>query len=368
MWDIPAGVEIDYTLAEAISPKGSSLGERGRLVRAAANLGRTNPAGKGFTRADVAANRTNPAWWRMMLMARAETNIVRDWASSHTPPDVAYTYWLGSTGLGMSQAWPDVPLVSRVHNSELYPYSTGLRSIPFQRERILSCHTVACVSRHGEQFLSNLYPEAVDRLEVRRLGIPDPGVLAPVGEYPETLKVLSASSMRPNKRVHLIAAAVVELARQGIRTHWVHLGDGSERAAVEACLREATAELTWDLPGVVNVDDVRREMASGEYDVFVNVSTSEGAPVSIMEAQSVGIPTVATDVGGSAEVAVPDFNVILDPDPTASDVTKALLEAASMDPAMRPRRRQHWTDNYNASTNYEAFAAELASLARGGSQ
>ena len=37
-------------------------------------------------------------------------------------------------------------------------------------------------------------------------------------------------------------------------------------------------------------------------DLFINVSSSEGLPVSIMEAISFGIPVIATDVGGTGEI------------------------------------------------------------------
>lgn len=362
-WDIPAGVEIDYSLAEALTPKNSPLGEKGRYVRAIKNLGRRNPAGLGFTSADLAADLTNPTWWGLMLMARGESNIVRRWAAAQQPPDIAYTYWLGSKTLGLRQAWPSVPIVSRAHRGELYPDSLGMHSMPFQKDWVFACDMVACVSDHGEQFLSELYPEARDRLTVRRLGIPDPGVLAPAGDYPETVKVLSASVMRPNKRVSLIAAAVVELAGRGIRTHWTHLGDGEEMALVQATLADAPETLSFELPGLVHVSEVRRAMETGGYDVFVNVSMSEGAPVSIMEAQSVGLPTVATDVGGSAEVADAEVNVILDSELTRSELADALWAAASMDPSLRAERRQQWNDKYNEAINYEAFAAELASMA-----
>ena len=37
-------------------------------------------------------------------------------------------------------------------------------------------------------------------------------------------------------------------------------------------------------------------------DLFLTVSANEGIPVSIMEAQSFGIPVIATDVGGISEI------------------------------------------------------------------
>ena len=362
-WKVPTGVTVDYSLAEALTAKNSPLGENDRFVRAALNLGRRNPAGFGFTRDDLAANFNSPTWWRLMLMARAESTIVRRWAAAQSPPDIAYTYWLGSKTLGLRQAWPGVPLVSRVHGSELYPYSIGLKSMPFQREWVFACDMVACVSRHGAQYLADLYPQAQGRVEVRRLGISDPGLLAPTGEYPSSIKVLSASMMRANKRVPLIGAGVVTLAACGMKVHWTHLGDGPDRAQVESILASAPATLTWDLPGQVHVSEVRQAMDTGGFDVFVNVSMSEGAPVSIMEAQAVGIPTVATDVGGSAEVAEPDLNAIVHRDITPEALADALLSAASLEPALRLARRQRWNDNYNAATNYKAFAKELAAMA-----
>lgn len=361
--DLPSGVEIDYSLAEALVSRQSRWGESGRFIPVLLNLARRNPAGLGFTSSDLAADFANPNWWRRTIMARGETNIVRRWAATQEMPDIAYSYWFVAATLGMRQAWPSVPIVSRAHGSDLYAYSVGMHSLPYQREQVLACDRVACVSSHGERYLENLYPAARDRVVFRRLGIPDPGVLAPAGSFPEAIKVLSVSTLKPNKRVTLIAAAVANLAARGVPTHWTHLGDGPDQAAVEAALSQAPQTLTWELPGLVDVLEVRQKMKTGGFDVFVNVSLSEGAPVSIMEAQSVGIPTVATDVGGSAEVAEPGLNVIIDPAATPAELADALQAAASLDPRLRPERRQRWAERYNGETNYEAFASELADLA-----
>ena len=53
-----------------------------------------------------------------------------------------------------------------------------------------------------------------------------------------------------------------------------------------------------------NVDNAAllEDYITENYYLFVNVSSSEGIPVSIMEASSVGIPCLATDVGGTGEI------------------------------------------------------------------
>lgn len=46
-------------------------------------------------------------------------------------------------------------------------------------------------------------------------------------------------------------------------------------------------------------------------DIFVNPSYSEGLPTSILEAGAIGIPIVATDVGGTKEIITNDYNGFL---------------------------------------------------------
>ena len=49
-------------------------------------------------------------------------------------------------------------------------------------------------------------------------------------------------------------------------------------------------------------------------DYFINLSDSEGIPVSIMEAMSVGIPIIARDVGGNREIVTNNNGCLLEGD------------------------------------------------------
>ncbi len=46
-------------------------------------------------------------------------------------------------------------------------------------------------------------------------------------------------------------------------------------------------------------------------DIFVNPSYSEGLGISVMEAASIGLPIIATDVGGTREIITTDKTGIL---------------------------------------------------------
>ena len=76
------------------------------------------------------------------------------------------------------------------------------------------------------------------------------------------------------------------------------VGDGPLRGDVEAILAHAgVADLAW-LPGARDdVPDVLRAL-----DVFVLPSLAEGISNTILEAMASGLPVIATDVGGNAEL------------------------------------------------------------------
>jgi glycosyltransferase involved in cell wall biosynthesis len=61
-------------------------------------------------------------------------------------------------------------------------------------------------------------------------------------------------------------------------------------------------------------------------DAFLMTSRLEGTPNALLEAQALGCPVVATDVGGSAETFVPDVTgILLSPDPTPEEVADAVM-------------------------------------------
>ena len=113
------------------------------------------------------------------------------WAAQARVPDIAYTFWLGAATVGIRSAWPSVPLVSRVHRSELYAEAHGWHSIPFQAAGVRSVDLLAAVSGDGRTYLADRYPDSAEKIVVRRLGIHDLG--SPAGHTDHgSLRMLSA--------------------------------------------------------------------------------------------------------------------------------------------------------------------------------
>lgn len=362
---LPDQVEVDLSLADHLvrSRLYRSRSLRGLTVMARA--AQTNPAGVGFSRSDLLADGRQRSWIRRALLNRADTKSVAQWAAARRPPNLAYTFWLGAATVGLRQGWPDVSLVSRAHGGDLFSEAHHWASIPYQRAALESADLIASVSDRGRAYLARKYPDIAPKLTWRRLGIPDIGGPAiPAGST--SLRLLSASSIDANKRVLLIAEVAISLARSGHAVRWTHLGDGPSKGAVERATAECPGNLVVDLRGQVPLQEVHQQLTSGGYDVFINLSLSEGAPVSLMEAQCVGLPVVATAVGGSPEVVPAALNELARREASLADLRAAVLRASSRPPEEAQLRRDHWARNYDAVFNYAAWAAELAGLARSG--
>jgi glycosyltransferase involved in cell wall biosynthesis len=152
---------------------------------------------------------------------------------------------------------------------------------------------------------------------------------------------------------------------------WTHVGDGPDFDRLAAG-REAgkPANLEIRLVGRLPHGEVSKLVMSGRFDVLINASTSEGAPVSIMEAMSFGIPAFAPDVGGIAEV-VGETGVVYRPDTSVEELADLLIGYAGGTAKTRAERahaRKRISDLYNSETNFPEFvrgARDLLSCSSG---
>lgn len=106
--------------------------------------------------------------------------------------------------------------------------------------------------------------------------------------------------LRPEKNHELFLRAAALVREQVPEAHFVLVGDGPRRSALEGL----TAELS--LSGAVHLLGARSDVPEllPSFDVFALTSRIEASPVSILEAQAAGVPVVATRVGSIPESVI----------------------------------------------------------------
>ncbi|HWV43459.1 glycosyltransferase [Pseudorhodoplanes sp.] len=365
---LPAGVMLDQTLAKALE-----RGRFGHLVR-------------GATSWDMDREVFGNPWllFRWLTLARAALFISRakitgKWAERFIaqhglqPGSVVFcTFWLFHAAHGLSslkRRLPELHMVSQAHGADLYEARHSPPYIPCRDRTIALLDAIYPDSAEGVAYLKAHPASRHTTVEVARLGTPDPEVrCAPSRDG--ILRVVSCSSLMPVKRVDMIVAGIAALARRrpDLRIDWQHFGGGEQHGIIEVAARALPPSVTWTIAGHVPAEEIIAWYRKNPVDVFINVSSSEGTPVSAMEAASFGIPIVATAVGGNREIVTAANGFQLDPEPTPAAIAET-LEWFAGNPdkaaALRDGSRAVWERNYAARVNFPAFAARLRARAKG---
>lgn len=289
-----------------------------------------------------------------------------------TPGTVIYSYWLYVTarvGVLLAERAPTrLPVLSRAHGYDVNPAASPVGYLPARRSLLQSLDRVHPVADTTTARLRREHPEQAARISTRRLGSTAEGARSVARREP--LHLVSVATVRPLKRLDLLVGAVALLQHAGTPVTWTHLGTGGRRqveqlqALAERRLRPGSFALQGAIAHDAVLDWYRRERPS----LFVSCSSSEGVPVSIMEALSMGVPVLATDVGGTSEVlAGQPMAGLLPADPTCAQVADAVAAVHAMsDPAYDAVVRANhetWHEHWDASRVFAAFATELADLA-----
>ncbi len=159
-------------------------------------------------------------------------------------------------------------------------------------------------------------------------------VRAELGLDPDAIVIGTVANFRPQKDYPNLVAAARRVCDADPSIRFVAVGQGPG----EADTREMVTALGLDDQVMLTGyrPDATRVMAA--VDVFVLASRWEGLPVAVMEALALGLPIVATSVGGVAETFTDGVDARLVPanDPAA---LASALNAVVNDPALRTQLR-----------------------------
>lgn len=194
----------------------------------------------------------------------------------------------------------------------------------------------------------------VPRTEARRaLGLPDSAhVLVTVGGLVE------------RKGFHRVIACLPELHQYYPELHYLAVGAAGPEGDFTAELKLQVARLGLEsrvhFLGALPPEGVRQVLSAS--DAFVLSSRNEGWANVLLEAMACGLPVVATDVGGNAEVVCrPDLGVIV-PFDDHTALTQALARALAQDWDRAAIRR--YAEENDWQTRVAVLLAEFRRIAR----
>lgn len=268
---------------------------------------------------------------------------------------ILYFYW----GIGSSMIVPFArkagfnKIVVRFHGFDLYEERKD-GYLPFRNDLLKNLDFAIPISEDGNRYLHEKYPGISFKSQVFRLGCLKKGQSQPSSDH--KLRIVTCSNVILLKRLDLIAAALNLI---DFEVQWTHLGDGDKFDDLKNEVLLLPKNIQVTLPGRITPDEVLSYYSQNSVDLFLNVSTSEGVPVSIMEAFSAGIPVYATDVGGTAEIVNKMNGKLLDKDISPLMLADELNQYFNLTYADKMNLRKSALETYFAKCSFDRLSKEF---------
>lgn len=277
---------------------------------------------------------------------------------------VFYSYWCDDSALALAilkKENPDVKAVSRAHGWDVYFEVHLVNYLPYRHLIAAQLNAILPISNKGKEAIEKIWNlKDLSTVHVSRLGVKGQEKIT----QPESKLLVSCSNLIPLKRVALIIEGLKKLT---FPICWVHFGDGPEMEHLQQLASDLPENVTVEWKGRVTNSEVLNFYKTEQPTAFINVSSSEGIPVSIMEAMSFGIPVIATDVGGTNEIVNNENGILLSADPSEREISDAITSFVEDRERMSLKSTvayQTWQKHYNADVNYSAFVDALLHHAR----
>lgn len=174
-------------------------------------------------------------------------------------------------------------------------------------------------------------------------------------------RVLSVGRLIALKGHAILIHAVAELRRGDREIEVTLVGDGPDRAALEALAQRREVSDLVHFVGSVGQDSIRDYFANA--DAFCLPSFAEGMPLALMEAMAMELPVITTGIMGIPELVEDGVSGLLMP-PARVDALAALLRSLAGDPALSRRLGRAGRAKVVAEFDTASLARQLLSLLR----
>jgi colanic acid/amylovoran biosynthesis glycosyltransferase len=281
---------------------------------------------------------------------------------------IFYSYWFHKSAilLAILKSKNSIrSFASRAHSVDLYHNAWGIinesvKVPPYKMFKLKQVTTLYAVSQHGYKFLCDTFPKLKSNFDVSYLGVEQPISVKEQSSVDKPFHIVTCSGLDANKRVHLLAKAIIQLK---CPVRWTHFGDGVFKPEIEKLKSGISNGSMFDLKGQVSNVEVTKFYASQKVDLFVNLSVVEGLPVSILEAMAFEIPILATAVYGTPEAVIENKNgFLLDVNFTIAELLNKLNYCINNKDELKTMGRSSrsiYQEKFNANTNYSEFAKHL---------
>lgn len=269
---------------------------------------------------------------------------------------IIYSYWLNDLALISSflkNEFPKLKTISRGHGFDLFEDQTLYNFIPFRNFQLNYIDKIYSVSKRGEFHLKKNFPGYENKIFTSYLGTIDGGISKLNTEL--VFSIATCSIIRNIKRLELMVDILKNI---DFKLIWHVIGNGPDEENLKKKCIDLPKNISVIFHGYYSQKQLFDFYKTNSINLFCSLSSSEGLPVSMMEAISFGIPIMSTNVGGCNEICNERTGFLIDKEFKAKEISSKITEFKDSDKNtsfFRERVREYWQSNFSADKNYRQF-------------
>jgi len=308
-------------------------------------------------------------WWALS----AATEIA-EWVAEKKIDEatsIFYTYFFTDITIGLAFAMDNglnIPIVSRAHGGDLYAERKVYNHFSFREYTLSRMDHIFIISQDGYKYMCSNYPQFTEKFSMSKLGVRKRGIATLYSQKDGHVSIVSCAYIRPVKRINLLCDAIQEFStlNENLTVTWNHFGggDAEEYEKIASKISDFPSNIKTKLWGNVSNAAIMDFYKNNEVDFFISVSSSEGIPVSMMEALSCGIPIISTDVGGVKELVTNDSGLLLSQNATPKQIAASMMKfiVEKQHILKRESAKQMWKAHFSSEENFSEFARKMAAF------
>lgn len=286
--------------------------------------------------------------------------------------DIIYTFWYTPAtyaAMKFSDA-NSLKFVSRFHGGDLYLERVNMFGyyFPFRKQITEKASKLIFLSDMAREYYSIHWMADQKKCMVSPLGTRGFEPLPKSIDRNNFISLVTAANAISLKRIDLIinAIAAVDSSYEII---WSYFGDGEKLELLReyAGTKLNRPNISWQFYGRVSNEGIYDFYKQVDASAFILLSSTEGVPVSIEEALGMGLPIIATDVGGVREEVIEGkTGFLLSENPTCEDVARTIEKFIRLPQETKLQMHKNaiylWKEKYDAEKNAAKLAQFLEAL------
>lgn len=296
-------------------------------------------------------------------------DILEEFLSNYDNPKdlVFYTYWNTEVTYALQSLKKKYTykLISRIHGYDIYQERYPYNYLPLKKQFTKNIDTIYTITSSAKKYLIDTHKFSEEQVTVSRLGVIDYNIVTLPNEK-KILHLLSCSYILAVKELNKIITSLEYLGKYHpeLQFKWTHIGNGKLFDELYINATDTLYKYTniqFEFLGHLDNTDIYKYYKNNKIDVFINVSSSEGVPVSIMEAMSCHIPIIAPNIGGISDMIQNNYNgKLMKKEVSINEIVTSLIDTEFYKQQLvRDRAYKVFLEKYNANINYIGFIKDV---------